>query len=308
MSGRATPSRAVTVKLMGGLGNQMFQYAAASALAINNGADLCVDSTTGFRHDAFRRGYELQSLPIRARSAGWTRRAPFSLERAFFFERRMLRTGRSQAVRKRPWGTYLFETELRYLDEVASCRLARDAWVDGYWQSEQYFLGSKEQIAEELMPPAPSDPLFLGMAEQMRSGSSVAVGVRLFEEMPGAAKSGVGGLTPMSFYDEAAAHAAAAIRDPVFFVFSTTRSPALEQLKFPGRVHYVTQDDGFHATVPCLWLLTQCENHILSNSSFYWWGAWLSEHRSGGAFVAASSLFPNRDTIPKRWLTLGASR
>src|SRR5690348_13268928 len=105
-------SRAVTVKLMGGLGNQLFQYAAARSLAVQNEAELCVDTITGFRRDfLFRRTFELGTFPIKARIATRAERAPFYLERAFGVERvfrRRLGLAASGTRRPRPWGTYFF--------------------------------------------------------------------------------------------------------------------------------------------------------------------------------------------------------
>ena len=75
-----------------------------------------------------------------------------------------------------------------------------------------------------------------------------------------------------------------------FFIFCSHRSSLLDGLRLPGKVTYVTPDDGFEGTIEGLWLMTQCRHHIITNSSFYWWGAWLSSanYPSDGSEVFAA--------------------
>jgi hypothetical protein len=110
----------------------------------------------------------------------------------------------------------------------------------------------------------------------MESCDSVAVGVRLFEEMLGKEKEEVGGIVPFSFYERAACRIAEKIMSPTYFVFCTNYSEVEGKIKLPGRVHYVTRDGGYVGDRQCLYLLSRCHHHIISNSSFYWWGAWLA--------------------------------
>ena len=282
----------------------MFQYAAGRALAIRNSAQLYLDTTTGFvRDSAYGRTFELGVLPIKAEKAGLRKQAPFWFERA----RDRLLGADGAAIQERPWGTFIRETTTRHMDEVANFHNLGNSWVLGYWQCERYFTDIKDIVSDELTPPAPKEPQFLEMGKTMGTCNSVAVGVRLFEEVPGATKVGVGGLTPVAFYDVAAKQLTCRIKDPVFFVFCTTQAPVLQEINLPGIVHYITHDNGFKGSISRLWLISQCSHHILSNSSFYWWGAWLAEHKRPDAQIFASALFPNQDTIPKRWLALGCN-
>jgi hypothetical protein len=294
----ALANSSVTVGLMGGLGNQMFQYAAGRALASRNSALLYVDAKTGFVNDkVYRRTYALSGLPVQAQRAGVARRFPFWYERA----RERFGPISTSPAQRRPWGTVLKETQLRYLEEVACRDLSGPVWMRGHWQSEKYFEAAADLIRRELSPPTPKDANFLDAAKRIEACSAVAVGMRLFEEMPGASKDGVGGLTPASFYESAARRIAEKVTEPVFFVFSTAAKAVLEKISFPGPVHYITPDGGYAGEIPTLWLMSRCPHHVLSNSSFYWWGAWLSEGDGAAGHIIASPHFTNADTVPARW-------
>ncbi len=296
---------AVIVQLRGGLGNQMFQYAAGRALAIRNSAELYVDATSGFTRDkVYKRTFELGLMPIAAKKADLGRRLPYWLEKI----RERITTSSPGIVQKRVWGTLIREESLIFEPRIAAFTEFDNAWMNGYWQSESYFSDCYHLINRELNPPTPRDAKFLALDEQIISCNSVAVGIRLFEEVPGASKSGVGGVTPAEFYTQAATKLAQTVVNPVFFVFCTTQSPILEKLQLPGPVHYITHENGYTGALSRLWLLSHCRHHIISNSSLYWWGAWLAERRNPATQIFASDLFVNRDSVPGRWKSFGIKK
>lgn len=291
-------SKALVVQLKGGLGNQMFQYAAGRALAARNDAQLYVDAVSGFARDkVYRRAFELDALPVATLYAGWMKQAPYWLEK---LRDRVIRRSEG-TIRKRPWGTLIHESSLVFQEQIIDFSDFRTAWMEGYWQCERYFEDARGLISSELAPPAPKDSRFLDVAHKIDSCNAVAVGVRLFEEVPGASKAGVGGVVPAAFYTQAARRLAQHLPDPVFFVFCTTKSPVVEDLQLPGETLFVTHDNGFEGTLARLWLISRCHHHVLSNSSFYWWGAWLAEQQYADARIIAADTFVNKDCVPARW-------
>jgi hypothetical protein len=295
-------NRDIIVRLKGGLGNQMFQYAAGLALAIRNDAELLIDVTSGFARDrVFQRTFSLNTFPLQAREAGISGQLPFWFEQ---IGQRYKFVG-SPLLRCRPWGTFIGENELRFLHEVVQFRCDKNVWMEGYWQSENYFADCHDAVFKDFTITVSENSNFLRMARMIETCNSVSVGVRLFEELPGIDKSGVGGLVPFSFYESAANRLVDEIGDSTFFVFSTTSANVLDKLNLPGEIFYITPDNGFDGVVNSLWLISRCSHHILSNSSFYWWGAWLGERGNPGTKVIACDLFPNQDTIPSRWAKYG---
>lgn len=295
--------KTVYAYLNGGLGNQMFQYATARALALRTGAELVLDSWSGFVRDyQYRRNYELDYLPIHARVATAFERAPIWL----FQAENKLRGVNQNIFQRRIYGKYLVETERRFFEEIIHYRDSAAAWLVGYWQSPCYFQDFTAPLLAELMPPSPAQKQFLDLGHTLRETESVALGIRLYEEsaVPAAhAKDGLMKTVPE--VNSAIARLVAQHSNARLFVFCTHRSPILTQLTLPDTTVFVTHDDGYEGTIERLWLLAQCRHHIFTNSSYYWWGAWLSQdlysNKNKSQKIIAADNFINRDGLCTEW-------
>jgi hypothetical protein len=272
----------ITVYLNGGLGNQMFQYAAGRAMALRNGADLVLDTWSGFVRDyQYRRHYELDALPIKARRATMGERLPIWLYRL----ENKVRKAPFSTDQKRMYGQFLIEKELRFLAEISAMSVSKKAWLIGYWQSPLYFENYATTLRRELMPPAPTASKFLELAAAIRAADSVALGVRLYEESADpAAHARDGKIKSTADINQAIERLLAQRPNAKFFVFCT-------------------HDDGYDGSIERLWLLSQCRHHIITNSSYYWWGAWLSKssHEHENQLVFSADNFINEDCICANW-------
>jgi hypothetical protein len=289
--------------LNGGLGNQMFQYATARALALRTGSELVLDSWSGFVRDyQYQRSYELHYLPIQARLATALERTPIWL---FRVENRV-RGVNPNVFQHRIYGNFLVETETRFIEEIIHFRQANVAWLVGYWQSPHYFQYYESIIRAELTPLQPTQKQFLDLGRTMRDTESVAIGIRLYEESVDPAAHAKGRLMKgMADVNTAIARLQALQPNAQFFVFCTHRSQSLAELDLPDSTVFVTYDDGYEGTIESLWLMTQCKHHIFMNSSFYWWGAWLSAGLYSTAddhkHIYAADNFTNQDGLCSTW-------
>jgi len=289
--------------LNGGLGNQMFQYATARALALRTGAELVLDSWSGFVRDfQYHRSYELKYLPIRSRVATPLERVPIWLFRA----ENQIRGVNQNLFQHRIYGNFLVETELRFFEEIFSYRKNVPAWLCGYWQSPLYFQDYIKIISAELMPAQPTQRRFLDMGRILRQTESVALGIRLYEESANPsyhAKDGV--MKSMSEVNAAIGRLLALQPNAILYLFCTHRSPLLAELNLPASTVFLTHDDGYEGTIDRLWLLTQCKHHIFTNSSYYWWGAWLSQSLYSStelsSHIFAADNFSNYDGLCANW-------
>ena len=291
----------LTVYLNGGLGNQMFQYASGRAMALRNGADLVLDTWSGFVRDyQYRRHYELNALPIQARQATAGGRLPIWLYRV----ENKLHNPTFDTNQKRMYGQFLVENEFKFLPEISATSFSKKAWLIGYWQSPLYFEKYAATLRIELMPPAPTASKFLELGAAIRAADSVALGVRLYEESTDpAVHAREGKIKSTADINQAIERLRAQRPSAKFFVFCTHRSQALLELKLPKNTVFATHDDGYEGTIERLWLLSQCRHHIITNSSYYWWGAWLSQslHKHEKQLVFAADNFINEDGICANW-------
>lgn len=296
--------RKIVVQLAGGLGNQMFQYAAARALSARLKSELVLDTWSGFAHDKiYRRSYELGVFPIIAREATAWERAPFWFDRSL--KRLSITVGaRCQHSLVGSKRHRLEEDQLCFLSSLVEGELPLPLWMTGYWQSPRYFDSVANLIASELSPPEPKSPVLLQLGAEMRDGPSVAVGIRLYEESPDPkAQSNNRTVKGPADVNVALAEMAAAVPGARHYVFCTHRADFLNALALPAETKFVTAADGYKNAIDTLWLLSQCHHHISTNSSFYWWGAWLSEKSARGRqpMIFAADNFSNVDTVPANW-------
>jgi hypothetical protein len=289
--------------LNGGLGNQMFQFATARALALRTGAELVLDTWSGFVRDyQYHRSYELHYLPIQARVATALERAPIWL----FRSENRIRSVKRNVFQHRIYGNFLVETETRFIEEINHFHHANVAWLVGYWQSPLYFQDYTATLRAELMPPQPAQKRFLELGKTLRDTESVALGIRLYEEsLNPEVHARDGQMKTVGEIKAAVARLLSLKPDAKLFVFCTHRSPTLAELDLPESTVFVTHDDGYEGTIERLWLLTQCKHHIFTNSSYYWWGAWLSEGLYSGDLesqhIFQADNFTNQDCLCAGW-------
>jgi len=302
--------------LNGGLGNQMFQYAAARSLAQRVGAELVLDTWSGFVRDRqYRRTYELGALPIQGRVARSAERLPIWLRRWKYRGSRPPR----QPIEHHWFGDFLVETadvppaeagENHAQPSLSHQRFfhqftpRRSTWLIGHWQSPLYFNDITPSLQVELMPPAPTAANLRALGAELERGESVALGVRLYEESANPEFHAYGGqIKGVPAIRSAVERLRSAHPAARFYVFCTHRAPLLEQLHLPADTVFVTHDDGFIGSLKRMWLLTRCQHHIFTNSSYYWWGAWLSAavRSEEDQQIIAADNFKNRDGLCAAW-------
>ncbi len=290
------------VQLSGGLGNQMFQYAAARSLAWHFEAECLLDPVSGFIRDKqYKRRFELARLPIKLNTVGlrdqillWVYRVHSKLTRS------------TQSIHDTHWyGEFIHETEFKFHATVLQKKMTSNTWLLGYWQSPKYFDLYAKQIQRELRPPKSKNVRFTSLASLIDSSESVALGVRLYEESDDPSAHALEGkVKTIDDVNSAIARLRATRPTARFYVFCTHRAEALNKLHLPPETVFVTADDGYDDAVDSLWLLTRCKHHIFTNSSYYWWGAWLSHgvHKKEEQLIYAADNFINVDGLCDHWL------
>lgn len=271
-------ARCVTVKIVGGLGNQLFCYATARALALRAGADLELDIDF-FRADVrYAREYRLDRFRLAPHRLRSTRRW---LPRAW--DSRWWRVKRSLARRGLvPGLTAIIERDAKaFHEELLQCRVEGRLLLDGYWQDERYFLSARSQLIEELQVLEAPDARHRVLGETLRATHSVAVHCRRHHHRradgsvhPARGRTGL----DVQYYRRALALLAERVRPEHLYLFGD--EPAWLTDALPDGIPRTVVDWNAHpgGEVWDLWLMTQCRHSIVSNSTLSWWGAWLGIH------------------------------
>tara|TARA_R110002049_G_scaffold46487_1_gene135142 strand:- start:88475 stop:89326 length:852 start_codon:yes stop_codon:yes gene_type:complete len=270
----------VTVKLSGGLGNQLFQYAAARALALRSDARLILDTT--FYRSRRHRDLELDAFPIQADgvlSSGTLSK----LVRKF--------VAKSDGYRE---PHFHFDPQLTQLNPPVV--------LDGYFQSERYFNDQAPTIRGDLRCPEPVDDQIRQLGQRIRDSGATSLHVRRGDYVTNKNASGTFCTCTMDYYRNAMERIPG--DDPVY-VFSDDLAWAKENLP-PVKNLIFAESDRARRGLDDLWLMTHARNHIIANSTFSWWGAWLADSQDGLTiapvhwFVDEST--NDRDLIPAHWI------
>lgn len=283
----------VTVRLLGGLGNQMFQYAAGLALAERHGSKLRLDpSYIGFEA---HRSYALDVLRVEA-AVSRRRRVPMSV-----FERERLDRA---IVRLRFFGARIEDEATHAYDEHFEHAPA-GAYLIGYRQVERYILPVEALLREQFQPREMGSVAETWGERIAATPNSVAVHVRRGDYVENETTNRLFGVLEPDYYERAAAivERAAGAGTFTYFVFSDDIAWCREQLRLPGETEFVSGATAAHED---LHLMRLCRHNVIANSSFSWWGAWLGE-TPDSVVVAPKVWFENyegdtSETVPARWL------
>ena len=289
------------VQLSGGLGNQMFQYAVARSLALHGEAECLLDPLSGFIRDKqYKRRFELARLPITRKMVGIGDQIRLWVYRAHARVSPLTR----QICDAHWYGDFIYEIEFKFHANLLQKKFTNNTWILGYWQSPKYFDLYAKQIRQELQPPASKNISFISIAAQIDSSESVALGLRLYEESDNPGAHGLAGkVKTTDDINGAIVRVRDARPNAKFYVFCTHRAAVLDRLSLPADTVFVTADGGYDDAVDSLWLLTRCKHHIFTNSSYYWWGAWLSQgiHKKEEQLIYAADNFINVDGLCDHW-------
>jgi hypothetical protein len=266
----------ITVSLIGGLGNQMFQYAAGKALAERHGVPLALD-ISGFRNYALR-PFLLDRLlvpeAIASVQAEPAERPEENFTRAKWKARidRLLGKARLPKLASSP--NEYREPHFHY--DPAFEMLGPKVSLFGYFQSERYFNSIAESLRDWLSPREPlGEAAAVALKRIETSRLPVSVHVRRGDYLkPGTHE--VHGILGETFYRQAFDRLEGMIgRDAEIFIFSDDPAAAEQVLGFiPGsRLNHVRGDP--ERPWEDMALMARCRHHVIANSSFSWWGAWL---------------------------------
>lgn len=282
----------IIIRLMGGLGNQMFQYAFARHLSLLWDRPLKLDLSdfTSAKHASSRR-YGLGVFSIQVESAQPieinTLKSPRYLD--------WLHLTKATHVKEKNFGIY----------DDKFTHIKPPFYLDGYWQSAKYFQDSDKQIRADFQLNASSQIDQSELLDQISSTNSIALHIRRGDYITNTQYAAIYHHCSLDYYQQAAALLAQKITKPHFFIFSDDLDWVRANLKIDYPICFVANDyPDFQALI----LMSQCKHQIIANSSFSWWGAWLNSNPDK-LIIAPKQWFSScemssRDILPNSWIKL----
>ncbi|WP_343652608.1 alpha-1,2-fucosyltransferase [Herbaspirillum sp.] len=286
-----TGEKLVVTEIVGGLGNQMFQYAAGRALSLRLGVPLTLDISAYERY--VLHAFGLNHFAINAKLQ---KGRPKTL-----FDRFLRRMG---------WRTP--PTVLREASMEVDPRffaLEGEVRLEGYWQSETYFSEVAEQLRKDFAFPPCSDPQNAEWFARIQADDrSISLHVRRGDYITNKQANAVHGTCGLDYYQRAIDHLAQRIgTDMRFYIISDDPAWTAENLKLPFDAFYISHN-GPDKNYEDMRLMSACRHHVIANSSFSWWGAWLNPSKDK-IVVAPQRWFQAdhmsaKDLIPQTWVRL----
>jgi hypothetical protein len=292
----------IIVQVCGGLGNQMFQHAVGLALSLRRQTELKWD-LSWFADNNLHQGFEL----VRVFGAKHQEATVGDYRRVLGW--RGIPTLRPHLARQQlKWlrpRSYICEPHFHYWPGILD--VPHDAYLVGYWQSERYFIDVAPAVRDVFRFAMPMSAENRRLAECMQSCESVSIHIRRGDYVSDPVISRVHGACTLDYYRAAVDFIASRIASPHFFVFSDDPAWVKAHLALDHPTEFVSHN-CVAESYNDMRLMSQCRHHIIANSSFSWWGAWLDD-RPDKIVIAPKRWFANyeadtRDLYCPGWVLL----
>lgn len=284
----------IIVRLFGGLGNQLFQYAAARSLALHHNTIVKIDP--GSLKDLAGRELELQyfNIPLQIASPEEIRHYTSLSFFSKYFEKLIPTYKRS--IYKEPH----FHFDPHFFEAGA------DIYLKGYWQSEKYFKNIEPVIRRELVIRDEFIQHLKEKAALLQAENSVLIHIRRGDYLKKEILE-YHGIMDEAYYNRAIDYVSSKTGPVKVYFFSDDIDWVKQHIRIDYPYEFVTQQIT-RSAIEDFYLMTRCRHSIIANSSFSWWAAWLNNHSSKVVVAPKQWLkisgLNTKDVIPDTWYTM----
>lgn len=286
----------IILKLNGGLGNQMFQWAFGRMIEETTDMELFLDMSYFSKN--YARPYQLNVFELE----------PKFIESQYEkFKIDLLWTFRKLITNSRLLGYKVYEEKQFNFDRNFS-KIGTDTYVIGFFQTDKYFKPIEDKIREDfrfLKAPEEANKILL---EKIKSTESVSLHIRRGDYVSKQRYRETYAQCSINYYKRAIEYIAQKHPDLVLYVFSDDIDWVRENLKMYNYKHVFVSNNTGKKSWEDMRLMSNCKHNIIANSSFSWWGAWLNVNPNK-IVIAPKKWFNDEsiiqtDIIPKTWVQL----
>lgn len=288
----------IIVKMWGGLGNQLFQYAFGIAMAKKSNTSVCFDMSFYDKQPRHVGRRHLDILKLNSKICKSDEHRGFIK----FLENRYI----NKAIRVFPkfclsykGRGFVKETGHKFLPWLLGPNSFDNYYFDGYWQSEKYFVHERDTLLKLFNQYEQSDYCKQICAAE-ESSNSVAIHVRRGDYYN---KKSIGYKVRESYYQEALEYLIEKVDNPTVFVFSDDIEWMKKQEYLQKHNCIFVENKSENAAIEDIICISKCKHGIMSSSTFSWWGNWL-RNGADSIVIAPTGFYCNSDFIPERWIRL----
>ncbi len=299
----------IIARIRGGLGNQLFQYAAARALAWKKGEPLKLDLYT-YDTKGQSRTFGLNQFNI---DAGVASREEIHQFTGSNFVTRFINKQENYLRCPR----VLAQPHYHYYEDFF--QVPTPIYLSGYWQSEKYFKEFESQLRLQFTLKNSVSESFIKWREKVQMTNSVAVHLRRGDYASKSNYNSFFGTLSLDYYEKAVNEIKRQISNPKFFIFSDDMNWCRQNLTFLPDAEFVSHNTPVHASEDLI-LMSLCEHQIIANSTFSWWSAWLNPVKNKSVVAPvkwfqtnynknilptyAARFYNTKDLLPENWIRL----
>jgi len=288
----------IIVRLKGGLGNQMFEYALGRVLSLKNNTELLLDLSFLKRNlpNITKRSFDLDVFNIKAKIADTS-------EIPFYFKFPPNNTFRKLAETLRKT-FHIRGQERGFSFDPSVLSLSGDVCLDGYWQSPKYFGGFEEVIRNDFTLKNEPAQNIKALADEISKTNSLCIHVRRGDYVANAFHEVVNN----EYYQRGIQYIKGKSPIERIYVFSDDIGWCKDNLTFEFPVVFVEESYAGEKGEGHMYLMSLCQNFIIANSSFSWWAAWLSTRENKIVICPqqwfADPVMDSSDLIPREWVRI----
>lgn len=281
----------IIVRVIGGLGNQMFQYALYRSLS-EKYDEVYID-ISDFNNIRGHNGYELSTVfnikPLIATKKQISK---------YKYKNNILSKLSKKILGEKK--NYYTMDKLLYYPKVFELN---NSYLDGYWQSEKYFKQIENLLRHDFEFNKELDEKNKIIKEKIENVNSVSIHIRRGDYLSDKNKKIYGDIATLEYYEKAISYIYENVENPYFFIFSNDIEWCKENFNIKN-IEFIDWNKGIDSYKD-MQLMSYCKHNIIANSSFSWWGAWLNNNRDKIVVCPNKWINDNEslieDIIPKTW-------
>ncbi len=293
----------IVVRLIGGLGNQMFQYAAAKSLAHHHNTELFLDLTflSKSPEGAYtKRKFELNEFNIDAKIADNNILQKFDLDAGKLITK--IKSTVPNLFKTLVYNEYGHDFNSFFF------KLPQNTYLNGYWQNQSYFLSQQADLIKDFELKNKPGLDYQYFLDRITTAHSVAIHVRRGDYATLESANKFHGLLTLDYYKRAIKYLEARHHNLTYFIFSDDLNWCKLNFDFVSNANYIESNKMDLTPHEELLLISKCNHAIIANSSFSWWGAWLNSH-SNKLVIAPNQWFNSNNKqplnlLPNNWIKL----